>query len=86
MKAALGVRFFAGAAAGAAVAFFAVAMLLIPNWEWILYQRKTAAIHWHGDANGKKTLFQAENGFFCLDLLFQGQYGQVFAGLSGASR
>src|SRR5256885_270086 len=68
MKAALGVRFFAGAA-GAAVAFFAVAMLLVPSMEWILYQRKTVAIHWQADANGKKTLFQAYPSNFCLDLL-----------------
>ncbi|MDR2324230.1 MAG: hypothetical protein LBE51_02345 [Acidovorax sp.] len=36
MKAALGVRFFAGAA-GAAVAFFAVAMLLVLEEEVVLF-------------------------------------------------
>src|SRR5256885_14037094 len=44
-------------------------MLLVPSMEWILYQRKTVAIHWQADANGKKTLFQAYPSNFCLDLL-----------------
>ncbi|MDL5039014.1 hypothetical protein [Comamonas resistens] len=72
MKAALGVRFLAaGAAAGAAaVAFFAVAILLIPNWVVDLSPAKYSCNPLaEPDANGKKSLFQASRLFFCLDLL-----------------
>src|SRR6218665_1977035 len=78
MKAALGVRFLAGAAvlaagaflaAGAvfAGAFFAVAMLGCPCWKSI-FTSENLLSHWQADATGKKTCFQGKEGFFCLDL------------------
>jgi hypothetical protein len=66
MKAALGVRFLAAAAAGAAAgAFFAVAILLIPNWVVDLSPAKYSCNPLaEADANGKKSLFQASWLFF----------------------
>jgi len=81
MKAALGVRFLAGAAvlAAAAVAgaFLAVAMLGLSLLGWVVAPAKTCFSTGSGDANGKKSAFQAGACFFCFAMLQHGHGGTL---------